>query len=149
MPNEEGAMQEEHPVTFTPHVAETVLPPPSAEQRAALEAAEHDHDALRRVASRWPTLLAAWAGLAETADDPVASYAFARVGYHRGLDALRREGWRGSGTVRADRDENLGFLRSLEALRAAAAAIGEDDEAERCELFLYQLDPDWRRVLGA
>jgi len=38
---------------------------------------------------------------------------------------------------------NRGFLRSLEGLRAAAAAIGEVDEEERCALFLRQLDPDW------
>ncbi|HEV3328436.1 MAG TPA: DUF3151 family protein [Acidimicrobiales bacterium] len=141
-------MTQEHPVTFTPHAQETVLAPITEEQRAALQAAAGDQQALRRVAARWPTLLQAWAQLAETADDPISSYAFARVGYHRGLDSLRHSGWRGSGLVRADRDENLGFLCSLEALRAAASAIGEVDEAERCEQFLYQCDPDWRRVLG-
>lgn len=141
-------MPEEHPVTFTPHAQETVLAPITHEQRTALEGAAGDQQSLRRVAARWPTLLEAWAELAETADDPISSYAFARVGYHRGLDALRRSGWRGSGLVRANREENLGFLRSLEALRAAASAIGEVDEAERCELFLYQCDPDWRSVLG-
>jgi Protein of unknown function (DUF3151) len=141
-------MAEEHPVTFTPHAHETALPPCTAEQRAALDAADGDHAALRRVAARWPTLLEAWAQLAETADDPVASYAFARVGYHRGLDALRHAGWRGNGLVLASDEGNLGFLRSLEALRAAASAIGEDAEAERCEQFLYQCDPHWRDVLG-
>lgn len=141
-------MPQEHPVTFTPHAQETVLAPITQEQRAALEAAQGDQQALRRVAARWPTLLQAWAGLAESADDPISSYAFARVGYHRGLDSLRHAGWRGSGLVRASREENLGFLCSLEALRAAASAIGEADEAERCEQFLYQCDPDWRRVLG-
>ena len=40
-------------------------------------------------------------------------------------------------------ETNRGFLRSLEGLRRTAAAIGEDDEAERCALFLRQLDPDW------
>jgi Protein of unknown function (DUF3151) len=140
-------MADEHPVTFTPHVQETVLAPITDEQRAELDRAGGDQQALRRVAARWPTLLDAWAALAETADDPVSSYAFARVGYHRGLDALRRSGWRGSGVVHA-REENLGFLRSLEALRAAASGIGEVEEAERCELFLYQCDPDWRGVLG-
>lgn len=136
-------MHEEHPVSFTPRAEETVLEPIGDAERTALEAAAGDHAALRRVAARWPTLLDAWASLAETADEPVTSYAFARVGYHRGLDALRRSGWRGSGLVRASRGENLGFLRSLNALRAAASAIGEDDEAQRCELFLFQLDPEW------
>jgi Protein of unknown function (DUF3151) len=141
-------MPEEQPVTFTPHATESVLEAMTGEQRAALDAAADDPTALRTVAARWPTLLEAWAGLAETAEDPVTSYAFARVGYHRGLDALRRAGWRGSGVVRASEEANLGFLRSLEALRAAASAIGEEDEAQRCELFLFQLDPDWRTVLG-
>jgi hypothetical protein len=141
-------MSQEHPVTFTPQPQETVLAPLTDEQRAALDRAAGDQPSLRMVAARWPTLLEAWAALAETADDPISSYAFARVGYHRGLDELRRSGWRGSGLVRASRDENLGFLRSLEALRAAASAIGESDEADRCEQFLYQCDPSWRDVLG-
>jgi hypothetical protein len=140
-------MPEDHPVNFTTAHDETVLDAPSAEQLEALELADHDAEALRRVASRWPTLLEAWAGLAECADDPVDAYAYARVGYHRGLDALRKAGWRGSGTVPATRSENLGFLRSLDALRAAASAIGEEDEAQRCELFLYQLDGNWRSHL--
>ena len=135
-------------MTFTPKATESVLPAIAPEQRAALDTAAGDPEALRHVAARWPTLLEAWAMLAETAEDPVTSYAFARVGYHRGLDALRRTGWRGSGVVLASRAENLGFLRSLDALRHAASAIGEDDEAGRCELFLYQCDPDWRSVLG-
>lgn len=141
-------MPEEHPVTFTPQAQETVLAPVTDDERAALDQAAGDQQALRRVAARWPTSLEAWAALAETAEDPISSYAFARVGYHRGLDALRRSGWRGSGLVRASHEENLGFLRSLEALRAAASAIGESDEADRCEQFLYQCDPNWRRVLG-
>ena len=86
-------MPEEHPVTFTPQAQETVLAPIAYDQRAALDQAAGDQQSLRRVAARWPTLLEAWAALAETADDPISSYAFARVGYHRGLDALRRSGW--------------------------------------------------------
>jgi len=140
-------MSDEHQVTFTRHLEETVLDAPSEEQRDAIDDADHDAEALRRVAARWPTLLEAWAGLAECADDPVDAYAYARVGYHRGLDQLRRAGWRGSGAVKASHVENLGFLRSLNALRAAASAIGEEDESQRCEMFLYQLDPDWRAHL--
>jgi hypothetical protein len=59
------------------------------------------------------------------------------------LDALRGAGWRGSGYVRWAVETNRGFLRSLDALRAAAASIGEVAEAERCALFLRQLDPQW------
>ncbi|HLN04814.1 MAG TPA: DUF3151 family protein [Acidimicrobiales bacterium] len=101
--------------------------------------------AVAAVARTYPRFLEAWAELAEEADDDVASYAFARVGYHRGLDALRAAGWHGSGYVRWHHETNRGFLRSLEALRRAAEAIGEADEEERCTLFLHQLDPDWAR----
>jgi hypothetical protein len=65
------------------------------------------------------------------------------VGYHRGLDRLRRNGWRGSGEVRWTEAENRGFLRALAGLAREAAVIGETAEAERCELFLRQLDPTW------
>jgi hypothetical protein len=91
------------------------------------------------VAARFPAYSAAWAALAERAfadGDPVAAYAYARTGYHRGLDQLRRSGWRGSGPVPWEHEPNRGFLRSLYMLGRAAAAIGEDDEAERCEQFL-------------
>jgi hypothetical protein len=65
------------------------------------------------------------------------------VGYHRGLDALRANGWRGSGYVRWEAPSNRGFLRCLSGLAQMAAAIGETAEAERCELFCAQLDPSW------
>ena len=94
---------------------------------------------------RVPGFLDAWASLAELAEDEVGSYAYARVGYHRGLDTLRAAGWRGSGYVRWRHETNRGFLRSVDALRRAAEAIGEIDEAQRCALFLSQLDPDWAR----
>ena len=96
---------------------------------------------MKAIARERPRYLEAWALLAELASDDVESYAYARVGYHRGLDALRAAGWRGSGYVRWRHEINRGFLRSLEALRARAEAIGESEEEERCALFLYQLDP--------
>jgi hypothetical protein len=64
------------------------------------------------------------------------AYAFARTGYHRGLDQLRRSGWRGTGPIPWEHEPNRGFLRSLHALGEAAAALGEDDEAARCRAFL-------------
>jgi len=91
------------------------------------------------VAARFPSYCAAWAALAERAleaGDPVTAYAFARTGYHRGLDQLRRAGWRGHGPIPWEHEPNQGFLRALNALGAAAAAIGEDDEASRCRAFL-------------
>jgi hypothetical protein len=95
------------------------------------------------VAAAHPRLLEAWAALAEAADDDIEAYAYARVGYHRGLDSLRAAGWRGSGYVRWREETNRGFLRSLHQLRRRAGAIGEVDEEERCALFLHQLDPGW------
>ncbi|HVX21728.1 MAG TPA: DUF3151 family protein [Acidimicrobiales bacterium] len=137
-----------HDVAFTKGSPDTVLPDPDPEAAAALAAAEQRpvgdrREAVAAVAARWPRFLDAWATLAELAPAPVDRYAFARVGYHRGLDALRAAGWRGSGHVRWAAPSNRGFLRSLDALRAAAEAIGEDDEEARCALFLRQLDPAW------
>ena len=102
-------------------------------------------DAIADVLARWPRFLDAWAQLARLGRDPIERYAYARVGYHRGLDRLRASGWRGSGFVRWKHLDNRGFLRSVEGLRAAAAEIGELDEHERCAQFLMQLDPDWER----
>jgi hypothetical protein len=93
------------------------------------------------VAAAHPACLAAWAALSDLAmagGEPVASYAYARTGYHRGLDQLRRAGWRGHGPVPWEHEPNRGFLRSLHALGRAAAALGEDDEAERCRTFLQE-----------
>jgi hypothetical protein len=79
---------------------------------------------------------------------PVEAYAYARTGYHRGLDALRREGWRGQGPVPWDHVPNRGFLRALAALARAAAALGERDEEDRCITFLEDCDPLAARELG-
>jgi hypothetical protein len=110
------------------------LMPDNAEARAALAASDPSE-----VAARFPSYCAAWAALAERAQeqgDPVTAYAFARTGYHRGLDQLRRSGWKGYGPVPWEHEPNQGFLRALAALAAAAEAIGEQDEAERCQVFL-------------
>ena len=127
---------------------ETVLPPRPSEQVAALQdalasAEEERRAAVAAVVAGDPTFLDGWAALAGLARDDVEAYAYARVGYHRGLDALRSAGWKGSGYVRWVHEANRGFLSSLDALRAAAEAIGEDAEATRCALFLRQLDPEW------
>lgn len=107
-----------------------------------------------QVARTHPASSLAWAVLAEQALDAASSagpgaalgadryraevsgYAYARTGYHRGLDALRRAGWRGQGPVPWSHEPNRGFLRALSALARAAAAIGEDDEANRCQALL-------------
>jgi hypothetical protein len=143
-------MTDDAPVTLSQGLPETVLPAPPEEWTRALEQAERLSgterlEAARAAARRNPRHLGAWALLAESAPDDVESYAYARVGYHRGLDALRAAGWRGSGYVRWRNETNRGFLRSLDALRRAAGAIGESEEEERCALFLLQLDPDLKR----
>jgi hypothetical protein len=132
-------------VSFSQGPPETVLDPEPEEARTALAeaVAAGGRQPVAAVVARWPRSLEAWASLGEVAGDDVEAYACFRVGYHRGLDRLRQSGWRGSGYVRWVHESNRGFLRSLDGLRRTAAAIGEDDEAERCALFLRQLDPDW------
>lgn len=106
------------------------------------------------VAAANPAAPAAWAALAEAAlaaDDTTAgsvtAYAFARTGYHRGLDLLRRAGWKGHGPVPWSHDANRGFLRALNALGVAAERIGETEEAERCATFLGDSDPEAFKAL--
>jgi hypothetical protein len=133
-------------VNFSSGLPETVLPDPPAAASSALAAAGDDRTAVAAVVAAHPRFLEGWARLGELASDDVEAYAYFRVGYHRGLDALRAAGWRGSGYVRWARPTNRGFLRSLDGLRSMAAAIGETDEADRCDEFLQQLDPDWHRA---
>jgi Protein of unknown function (DUF3151) len=123
--------------------AETRISEPDGSLEA-LQAAG-DPEGLAAVAARFPTCLAAWAALGEEAlreGGAVPAYAYFRVGYHRGLDRIRRAGWRGSGRVPWAHEGNRGFLRSLRGLQLAAAAIGERDEEERCAKFLADLAPD-------
>lgn len=103
------------------------------------------------VAARHPTYTAAWAALAEAslaAGEPIAAYAYARTGYHRSLDQLRRAGWNGHGPVPWEHEPNRGFLMSLHALSLAASAIGEDDEAARCAQFLKDSSPTAAEILA-
>jgi Protein of unknown function (DUF3151) len=104
------------------------------------------------VTAAYPASSAAWAALAENAlasGHTIEAYAFARTGYHPGLDALRRNGWKGSGRVPWDHVPNRGFLRALYALGQAADLIGEQDEAERCAQFLDDCDPAAAAALRA
>ncbi|MGH7608811.1 MAG: DUF3151 domain-containing protein [Candidatus Dormibacteria bacterium] len=132
----------------------TVLPEEDERLRAELAALLADQGgpprpralaALSNLCGRSPAFLDAWARLAQAAylgGDEVAAYAYARVGYHRGLDRLRRHGWGGTGQVRWQDTSNRGFLRSVQMLMVAAAALGEMEEADRCRQFLLDLDPE-------
>ena len=127
----------------------TLLPAdgPDAAARAELAGGEP----ARQVAVHHPASSLVWATLAREAldaGDDVTAYAFARTGYHRGLDALRGGGWRGQGPIPADHEPNAGVLMAIMALADAASAIGEDSEATRCEQLLVDSDPTARAALG-
>nr|WP_269449745.1 DUF3151 domain-containing protein [Auraticoccus cholistanensis] len=117
---------------------ETRLP----DDPAMAELAERGPEAFPEVLRAHPESSLCWALLAEgalnagTPDADVAAYAYARTGYHRGLDALRRAGWKGSGRVPWEHEPNRGFLRALWALTVAAQRIGDTTEQERCAQFL-------------
>ena len=136
MSHSHGNLLGEPPATLLP-----ATPEADAELAAGNPPAE--------VAAHHPTVSAAWAALAEEAlhrperalHETIEAYAYARTGYHRGLDALRRNGWKGFGPVPWSHEPNRGFLRALAALGRAAAAIGEFDEAERIQKFLNESDP--------
>jgi Protein of unknown function (DUF3151) len=126
-------------------VPETRLP---ADPAAASLAEGQDP---RAVAAAFPASPLAWAVLAEGAledERVIEAYAFARTGYHRSLDALRRGGWKGQGPVPWSHQPNQGFLRSLAALSRAAGEIGEIDEQERCATFLRDSSAEGADALG-
>ncbi len=104
-----------------------------------------------QVAAAYPTSSLAWATLAEDAladDRRIEAYAFARTGYHRALDTLRKSGWRGQGPVPWSHEPNRGFLRALAALSKAAGQIGETAEQQRCAAFLRDSSAEGARELG-
>ncbi len=121
-------------------------PPPThlPEDPAATELAEGGAPA--DVVRRHPASPIAWAALAalaaEEGADDVTVYAYSRVGYHRSLDLLRRNGWKGHGPVPWSHEPNRGFLRALALLALSAKAIGETEEWERCATFLRDSSPE-------
>ncbi len=111
------------------------LLPPLAEAEALLSSGT----APVQVAAKFPAFSLAWALLAEDSlagQRYVEAYAYARTGYHRGLDALRRNGWKGHGPIPWSHEPNRGFLRCLAGLATAAGAINETEEEDRCWTFL-------------
>ncbi len=125
-------------------IPETLLPEdPAAERIVAGEDPA-------KVAADLPSSSLPWAVLAETALDAgrsIEGYAYARTGYHRGLDALRRSGWKGQGPVPWSHEPNRGFLRALAALSQAAGEIEEVEEEERCRTFLADSSAEAARQL--
>ncbi|GAB3519362.1 DUF3151 domain-containing protein [Arthrobacter monumenti] len=120
---------------------EPTLLPEEPDVVARLEAGDEAVD----LAAKYPKSSLVWAILADEAyneGSTIESYAYARVGYHRGLDALRGAGWRGHGPVPYTHEPNRGFLRALYALGRAAGAINEAEEAERIAKFLNDSDPN-------
>ena len=122
---------------------EPTPPPTYLPENAEAARALADGEDPSSVAARFPAYTAAWAALAERtlASDPVTAYAYSRTGYHRGLDQLRRSGWRGYGPIPWEHEPNRGFLRALHFLGAAAAAIEEEDEVKRVREFLRDSSP--------
>ncbi|MEP7047667.1 MAG: DUF3151 family protein [Ilumatobacteraceae bacterium] len=137
----------EHSISMHPSgPPRTVLPAESAAIgeaiRRGLDApVESRRDEIAKVAAANPRSLDAWAALGSLGRDDIERYAAFRVGYHRGLDTLRANGWRGSGYVRWADETNRGFLRCLRGLQGMAQSIGEQDEATRIAVFIQQLDP--------
>jgi hypothetical protein len=133
-------------VSLTPSgPPETVLPAdaPNIQQLIGdISSSQHlDREKLLKLVSLAPRSPSVWALYGENGQDTLERYAAFRVGYHRGLDLLRANGWKGSGFVRWQHPSNRGFLLCLLGLQVNAELIGEVDEAERCRLFLLQLDP--------
>ncbi|MEO6571654.1 MAG: DUF3151 family protein [Ilumatobacteraceae bacterium] len=134
----------DQPIHMSQGLPTTVLPEPDPAEVAALSRAGSADDprvAIARVVAANPRSLVAWAAYGDHGDEIITRYAAYRVGYHRGLDALRANGWRGSGYVRWQSSSNHGFLHCLLGLHLIAQAIGETEEADRCAQFLLQLDP--------
>ncbi len=137
----------DQPVNLSPSgPPETRLPGFDSEAISALNVAlnaglDQRRESVCAVVAKFPTFLEGWATIGDLSSVGIDAYMAYRVGYHRGLDTLRANSWRGSGYVRWKVETNRGFLRCLAGLAKSAREIGELSEAVRCEQFLVQCDP--------
>ncbi len=104
---------------------------------------------LLKLVEAYPDSIAIWTQLGVLSPERMKGYAFFRLAYHRGLDALRKNGWRGSGFVRWEHPSNQSFLRALHGLQMLSKEIGDDEESARCHHFLLQLEPRWQSICPA
>jgi hypothetical protein len=129
-----------------------LLPPEPDEAVEALKEAQIIGDdgsperraALAAVVRSRPAFVGGWAHLAAAAralGQDVEAYAFARTGYHRALDRLRGNGWRGTGWVLWAHEPNRSALMAFHELLRAAETIGETSEVERMRTLLLDSDP--------
>jgi len=131
---------------------ETILPAETMQVIELLRKAEVNLDVdirrkeLNSVAALFPNSIEVWKTLGQHGRDSIESYAAYRVGYHRGLDALRKNGWRGSGYVRWHHASNQAFLSCLSGVQTISEEINDLAEAERCYIFLLQLEPAWSSI---
>ena len=134
---------------------ETVLPPEDIQivnllkSISSIEDDQIRRSELNRVAGMYPSSIEVWKTTASYGRDIIESYAAYRVGYHRGLDALRKNGWRGSGYVRWVHPSNRAFLSCLSGLQIISEMIQDYEESERCKVFLLQLEPDWLNIIDS
>ena len=122
-------------------IPETLLPDDFVDVEVAEKLVDGDPREIASAHLDSPLALAILAQDALEDGDEVAAYAYARTGYHRGLDALRRNGWRGQGPVPASHAPNRGFLRALVMLGETSRRLGDEAEHERVQDFLREADP--------
>ncbi|MBP9115425.1 MAG: DUF3151 family protein [Acidimicrobiia bacterium] len=137
---------------LSPKPPETQIPLPFEQLYNSLKTSisSKDIELAAKLTSENPREIYCWAALSlltidstklETDHDKICAYSYARTGYHRGLDTLRANGWRGSGYVKSSYPGNRGFLSCLSLLAYMSGIIDEKDEESRCKEFLSMLDP--------
>ncbi|WBT09316.1 DUF3151 domain-containing protein [Corynebacterium sp. SCR221107] len=100
--------------------------------------------------SCWATLALGRLEEASSDEEKAIAYAFARTGYHRSLDRLRANGWRGHGPIPFAHEPNQGVLRAIASLALASELIGDNEEFERCKKLLEDSDAGCvEKLLGA